>query len=645
MPAGSLSTNGREIPWAWRAGLLVAAVLPAAGWILSALGWLRPWAWGAVGVLLAAGLARWIIPRAGPAGSWRMLPPAWRRRQGPYLGFLVLAILALVGGLLYAPNNIDALGYRTPRVLHWLAEGRWHWIECPYNRLNTRATGFEWLTAPVVALTGSDRFLFLWNWGCFLALPGLTFSLLRQLGISGRTAWLWRWLAPSAYCFALQAGSIANDLYGAACGAAALALALRARRTHELSATLYSGLALALATGAKLSNLPLALPWLAAVWPALATLRRRPVRSAAAVTLAALASILPVALLNHRHCGDWTGAKAEYAWTLPPGPVAAVLHNAGLLTVQNLLPPVIPNARPFNAAVERRLPEAWKRQLDTFAEKGRQAYSVWEIPGEEHAGVGFGVSWLLLAGAAGGLLHRLRRPVVSRPRVRWRPESLVVLAGFVSLGPYLTRSAINTAGRLLAPYFPFVLPGLLRLADVPPAHRFWRRPAGRRLAVGVQALAALLVVLSPSRPLWPAVTVLERLQAAAPSPRWERAATVYQTYRQRPESLQPLLDRLPPGVRSLGWITGADAETSLWKPYGSRRVWHVRPGHRRADLDARGIRWILANVGEFENAVGRPMEVWLREMGARVVTRERLRLLAAQPPVEFAILELPAAPR
>ncbi|MFM8357637.1 MAG: hypothetical protein ACKOET_03685, partial [Verrucomicrobiota bacterium] len=90
MPAGSLSTNGREIPWAWRAGLLVAAVLPAAGWILSALGWLRPWAWGAVGVLLAAGLARWIIPRAGPAGSWRMLPPAWRRRQGPYLGFLVL---------------------------------------------------------------------------------------------------------------------------------------------------------------------------------------------------------------------------------------------------------------------------------------------------------------------------------------------------------------------------------------------------------------------------------------------------------------------------------------------------------------------------------------------------------------------------
>ncbi len=33
------------------------------------------------------------------------------------------------GGLIHAPANYDGLAYRIPRVLHWLAEGRWHLIE------------------------------------------------------------------------------------------------------------------------------------------------------------------------------------------------------------------------------------------------------------------------------------------------------------------------------------------------------------------------------------------------------------------------------------------------------------------------------------------------------------------------------------
>src|SRR5260370_26600698 len=56
---------------------------------------------------------------------WRKLKQRFAR---PFpLAFLALALLAILGGALHAPNNYDALAYLTPRVLHWLAGGRWHW--------------------------------------------------------------------------------------------------------------------------------------------------------------------------------------------------------------------------------------------------------------------------------------------------------------------------------------------------------------------------------------------------------------------------------------------------------------------------------------------------------------------------------------
>ncbi len=69
------------------------------------------------------------------------------------LAFLVLGGMAILGGFLYAPNNYDALAYRVPRVLHWLAAGQWHWIDTVFLRLNPRGAGIEWLSAPMIAFT------------------------------------------------------------------------------------------------------------------------------------------------------------------------------------------------------------------------------------------------------------------------------------------------------------------------------------------------------------------------------------------------------------------------------------------------------------------------------------------------------------
>jgi hypothetical protein len=110
------------------------------------------------------------------------------RRLFP-LGFLILAFLALLGGILYAPSNFDGLAYRTPRVLNWLSTQFWHWIHTPDERMNARACGFEWMTAPLLLFTGSDRLLFLINWFSFLLLPGLLFSFLKAFYVPARVAW------------------------------------------------------------------------------------------------------------------------------------------------------------------------------------------------------------------------------------------------------------------------------------------------------------------------------------------------------------------------------------------------------------------------------------------------------------------------
>ncbi len=602
------------------------------------------WGWGlsAAGLLGRQALTVGVILGLVAGGLWWRAQPVhgatlqgWRRRwrRPAAATFAGLFLAALIGGLLYAPNNIDALAYRTPRVLHWLAEHQWHWIHAPYQRLNTRACGFEWVTAPILCLAHSDRPIFLLNLVNFALFPGLTFTVLRRSGIGGRASATWMWVFPGAYCFALQAGSIGNDLHGAFLALAALAFALRARTTGFASDAGWSLLAAGLMTGAKSSNLPLLLPWLVVWWPGARPLWRRPLVLAAVTVSAGAVSLLPISVLNQRYAGDWTGLSAEDAWIRPPGPFASALHNAGLLTVQNLLPPVIPGARMLNAGVERLLPEAWKQSLDGFAENGRHAYAVRELPGEEHAGLGFGVSILLLL----QLGHGLRRGGLRRMGSAGLWKIAVLLLPFVALGPYFARSGITTAGRILAPYYAWLLPALLLIGQAESAVRTrWFRT----LLPGVSGLALLLVIVLPTRPLWPARTLLGH-GAAPDGGALNRAFTVYDTYAHRSDPFAPLRVWFPDGPGPIGFVTSNDAETSLWKPYGTRRVRHVLPGDNLSALRQEGMFCIVVNRTDFETRFGMTLDAWTAREGGTIAGRLAVRLLASQPPQEFVVVRWP----
>ena len=218
-----------KIPLPIAGWILLCAFLNCAGWILSAVHQLNVLGYTVIFALAAAGIVWWgrknpIAPRGGNVHRLRR-----RFRRGFPLAFLIVAVLAIFGGVIHPPVNYDALAYRVPRVLNWLADQRWTWIHTEFQRLNTRSCGIEWVSAPLIAFTRTDRFLFLINAVSFLLLPGLVFSGLTRAGVKPRVAWHWMWLAPTGYCYLLQAGSIGNDLFGAVFGLAALDLALRAR--------------------------------------------------------------------------------------------------------------------------------------------------------------------------------------------------------------------------------------------------------------------------------------------------------------------------------------------------------------------------------------------------------------------------------
>lgn len=248
-----------------RIWIVISALATLAGWTLSAFGQLNRAGYG-IFFLIAAAVTRLLQKdfRLGP--QKKIARKIFHRFRHPLpFCFGALAVLIFASGIIHIPDNYTGLTYRCGRVLQWLAHGSWFWIHTSVYRMNDRACGIEWLTAPVLLFTHSLRPLFLLNFIPFLLLPGLIFSLFMRLGVNARVARQWMWLLPTGYIFLLQAGSIANDTFPTVYALAAIDFALRAKKSNRISDFYFSILAAALMTGAKASNLPLLLPWIVAM--------------------------------------------------------------------------------------------------------------------------------------------------------------------------------------------------------------------------------------------------------------------------------------------------------------------------------------------------------------------------------------------
>ena len=614
--------------WIW-----FCAYLNCAGWALSAIHQLNAGGYAIALTVWFAALFFWWKQTAAPIAPQIRLRKIYRRFRRPFpLAFLVLAAMAFLGGALYAPSNYDALAYRLPRVLHWLAAGHWHWIHTIFERLNTRACGIEWVSAPIIALTRTDRLLFLINIVSFLFLPGLIFSVFTRLGVRRQVAWHWMWILPTGYGFLLQSGGLGNDMFGAPFALAAVDFALRVKTSKSQRDFFASILAAALMT-AKASGLPLLLPWAFAILPSLGLIRRGLLPTAAVCALAFWASMLPTSIEDARHTGDWTGMSAEARPGMANAPVFRTGVNAGQVVVQNLVPPAFPISDKWNRMMDQILPPGLLARLDQTMESPLCRFHVEQMQIEENAGLGFGVSFLLLASLVAACFVRPSNSIrvsLWLTCVRWSP--------FISLVALLARSDLYPIARVLTPYYALLLAPLLARAGLERlVKKFWWRAA----AFTVFVIAAGLLIISPARPLFPVLTILEKARAHAPDSRMlARTEEVYSVYRNRNDAFAPVRDALLPHSEILGMTTFDDPETSLWRPFGSRRIVHVCPGDTAAKLKAEGVEYVVVRGEAFGKWFSGSMDDWLKQMDAQVIRTIPLNLRAAQGPMDWYLVKL-----
>ena len=590
------------------------AVLVLAGWALTLTGWLGASGYCVIGG--AMGIAAAVVVWRG-RGQWtvRCRPRRWRR--GWPAAFLVLAGLAALGAGLHAPSNIDALTYRLPRVLHWLDAGRWHWIETTHLRMNYNATATEWLVAPLLALRGPARMLAWPNLLAFFLLPGLLFTWLRGLGVGGRAAWRWMWLTPAALGFALQAGSLANDLLGAVAFLAALVFAQRARQQRSACWVVLAALAFALATNVKASNLALA-PMVATLWwPAWRALpARRGWVGGIALGLGVAVSVLPTLALNLWHSGHWSGDPENFTRVRPGSAVAALTGNFVQTLLQNLAPPFLPGAGGWNVWSDAVLLPWWRETFGAAA-FSRFTLRISEAPQEEWAGLGLCFVALLALEAW-------------LARGRWRPLP-PGLKGFLWAGGgggllFGATMGSEMPARLLLPwaFTPIAFVAVLASGVDVRQRAVWRAGAGATLVV-----AMLAVGLTPARPLFPSQAVLGSLQRWWPeSAGVARAARVYAVYAARADLLGEVRGELCRNETMVGFLaTDDDSEWSLWQAGGLRRVVHV---NTLGDPRLGALRVLVVRGDAFwpdektETAV-------LEQAGFRVDARHFLVVKAARP--------------
>jgi hypothetical protein len=380
----------------------------------------------------------------------------------------------------------------------------------------------------------------------------------------------------------------------------------------------HSLLAAALLTGAKASNLPLLLPWAILIFPVLPLLRRKIVATLAVILLAATVSFLPTAILNMHYCGgDWSGLSIERTGMDMKNPVVGVWGNALLLGFNNLIPPLCPFAGWWNQNALTILPHFIVAPMSANFEQG--FHLIGELPTEDLAGLGFGLSILLLVSFVATRFVKRADSVENKfllhsviPReFCW----FVLVAPWIALIAYGMKSGMVTPQRIIAPYYLLLLPGLLLGAG---QSQIIRRCWWKMLAGGVLALAFVVLILSPDRPLWPAKTILAKLHEQHPGQRLiARALNVYTIYSERSDPLAGVRALLPAEVKVVGFIgTTDDTDISLWRPFGGRRVEHFFLNDPAA-LIQQHVRYVV--VGGFNlKEQNTALDAWLKQSGAEI---------------------------
>jgi len=317
------------------------------------------------------------------------------------------------------------------------------------------------------------------------------------------------------------------------------------------------------------------------------------------------------------------------------GPTWLYLANNWIgVGLENFAPPVFPVASKWNKWAPTHVPASWVPLIDKYFEDSSAHWELGELRVEEGAGLGFGVSMLLLLSVVAAGWCWLRKPKIASPKPPDWVGRLVCIGSWVSLFVSLANLGIAGVARYCTPYYVPAVAGLLLGAG---HYSVVRRRWWHAWAWVSFALAAMLLVVSQARPLWPARWALAHLgERFRTSSIGTRVFTVYEVYGDRADAFGPIRKSLPADASPLGLITFDDPETSLWRPFGLRRILHVKSIDTGGEVRARGIKYVLVN----EQKTGEPFEQWLQRMNGRLLETRELRLRAGKPPFVWHLVEL-----
>lgn len=624
------------------AWVVLNALAVMSGWLLSLAGQVNRVGYGLI-LLLVCAVAfcrgRGMV-RAAVSGAWHQGKAFLRRCRRNRLAavYALMIAAATIGGALYPPNNYDFLTYRFSRILYWWSEGSWHWVHTVNERINYSGANMEWMMMPLWIVLRTDRLFFMLNMISFLLLPGLIFSIYRGFGMGRKTCLCWMWILPAASCFATAAGGVGTDLYGAVLALASLALVLHAGR-GSFAALCLALVAAGLATGVKASNLLFLLPvGVAALGHGVWRLARGRLKSFLMAALVAISvSLVPVAVLNSRHAGDWTGDPGNMTGMKGANPPVVLLGNILQAGLDCLAPPFFPWAQEWNRRSDGLLPECLsfclKRDFPRFQLRLREIH--------EEGGLGLGVTMLLLLTAWSGVIHFTRQGKRGLPKGRWNGVApVIVTASWVAAAGVASLLASESVPRLLAPYYVPCAAALIMMSE---AGNLPCKPGWRGGTIFVTLSTLLVVVATPSRPLWPAETLLGMLQQGRPGCGLvTRARDVYSAYADRSDVLHALRESLPDTVSVVGFVqSGDDPDVSLWRPFGKRRVIHVALADL-ADGEAlrrQGIGAVVARGSILRKRCGSVTQ-WMEIVNGRLLSQIRLTIKLQEGPDDWVAVAL-----
>jgi len=264
--------------------------------------------------------------------------------------------------------------------------------------------------------------------------------------------------------------------------------------------------------------------------------------------------------------------------------------------------------------------------------------NLWELPTEDWAGIGPGVSVLMLISALWALFalrrgHKSLRPIsgISPTVLRW-----ALISPWLAVLAYSAKSGMVTPARLIAPYYPLLMPLLLVGAEQATLVRrgWWR---GLAWAGFLAALGVLIV--TPARPLWPAQTILTKAVALKSGNRLlTRALATYSVYSIRSDPLPGFRAALPRDLKVVGFLGGPDdLDISLWRPYGSRRVETIAMQATAEQIRQRKLQYAVVS-GFFLTACNIAFDDWLSRSRAEVVASATVTIAVSSGPQHWYLV-------